>query len=150
MSDSKKIICNGCKVKINLQDATQCKFCISESEVKVSKSKTKKTKPLLYCQICINSCYHCNESGCNKCIDCVCGDCCVDMCPNCSGNGEPWCGCYGSCSKCRNDVNRGKHGRPCRSCRCWYCDNCRGVKNYCKECGLDENENESESESEVK
>lgn len=137
MSKFKEIKCNKCEVNINKKDAVECEFCnekiINNSES--NRKKSKKVKSNLYCSKCIINCYNCKESGCKKCIGCVCCDCGVRMCPNCSGSGEPNCGCYGRCSSCRTDVNRGQHGWPCTSCRCWYCDGCRNIDNYCLECG---------------
>ena len=81
-------------------------------------------------------CYSCNVSGCNNCIDTACCDCSVIMCKNCSGNGEPTCGCYGKCSSCQTDVNRGSDGWPCNKCKKWYCESCKHTSK-CKECKVD-------------
>ena len=87
-------------------------------------------------------CYNCNISGCNQCIKTVCCDCCERMCSNCSGTGEPNCGCYGKCSRCGTDVNRGSDGWPCNKCKKWYCHDCR-CSSKCKECRIDDSDEDN-------
>ena len=82
-------------------------------------------------------CYGCKVTGCNKCIETACWDCSVIMCKSCSGNGEPKCGCYGKCSSCNTDINRGSDGWPCNKCKKWYYEGCRH-NSKCKECKVDE------------
>ena len=81
-------------------------------------------------------CYECKVTGCNNCIETACCDCSVIMCKSCGGNGEPNCGCYGKCSSCNTDVNRGTNGWPCNKCKKWYCEGCRH-NSKCKECKVD-------------
>ena len=87
-------------------------------------------------------CYSCNVSGCNKCIETACCDCSVIMCKNCGGSGEPNCGCYGSCSSCGTDVNRGSDGWPCHKCKKWYCSVCRHTSK-CKECKVEDSDEDN-------
>ncbi len=131
MSKSKRIKCNKCEVIINSKDANECDFCIS---------KSNKNKPLFYCSKCVISCYCCKDLVCVECIECACCDCCVKTCPDCSGDGEANCGCFGNCSKCQADINRGANGWPCSTCFNWYCDDCRVVDNNCKDCSSSNNE----------
>ncbi len=102
------------------------------------------------CEICdrvINKkktfdCYHCRSSVCDKCIvKIVCCDCGVNLCKDCYENksGERICGCFGHCSNCRADVDRGNNGWPCYKCKKWYCNDCKCMAqfnqwNKCKEC----------------
>lgn len=82
----------------------------------------------------IRKCYSCNISGCVKCIQSVCCDCSESMCRSCNG-GDNLCGCYGNCSSCGTNVDRGSNGWPCRGCKKWYCSsNCRNVSSKCKLC----------------
>lgn len=83
------------------------------------------------------NCFSCESKGCNKCIEIVCCDCCVIMCKNCRNNDEINCGCYGQCSSCRTNVDRGNDGWPCYKCKKWYCSNCKN-NSKCKECNPDE------------
>ena len=83
------------------------------------------------------TCYRCKETGCNLCTTTACCDCGVIMCKDCSGSGDPDCGCYGRCTTCGNDVNRGEHGWPCRICKQWLCSSCLNTKK-CKECNPDD------------
>jgi hypothetical protein len=106
----------------------RCKNC---KEIKTEKGNLK--------------CYNCRISGCNKCIQTVCCDCSERMCKNCSGTGEPNCGCYGKCSSCGTDVNRGSNGWPCNKCKKWYCSECRHVSK-CKECKIEDDSDEDETD----
>lgn len=91
------------------------------------------------CELCntpvtqTRTCYACEEVGCTACVKTACCDCSVRMCNNCREDGEPTCGCYGTCNQCGTDVNRGEHGWPCSKCEEWRCDECR-EKSKCKEC----------------
>ena len=78
-------------------------------------------------------CYNCNISGCSKCINIVCSDCSERMCTSCSGNGDNRCACYGNCSYCSKNVDRGNDGWPCYECRKWLCSDCK-YKSKCNEC----------------
>ncbi len=109
---------------------------------------TKPKEQMLYCKRCINTCFVCEMTGCSECVETVCCDCGVSMCNECR-NGDELCGCYGNCSTCGRDVNRGSDGWPCGECEIWYCnDCCRSGENTCKECGPDESEEEEEEEDE--
>ena len=83
------------------------------------------------------TCYACKGTGCNTCTKMVCCDCGVIMCENCSGRGEPNCGCYGRCTTCGDDVNRGENGWPCDTCKQWLCSNCPNKKK-CIECNQED------------
>lgn len=103
---------------------TKCKNCKEVRDDPVNPSRRRSSK----------KCFLCKKSGCDKCIPIVCCDCCVRMCNDCR-DGEENCGCYGTCSRCGGEVNRGEHGWPCTKCKKWYCDDedCR-KGNRCKEC----------------
>jgi len=79
-----------------------------------------------------NKCYSCKSSR-VKLIRDVCCDCNVDLCTDCI-NDERSCGCFGKCTDCKKDVNRGENGWPCDACKKWLCDNCKDNNecNYCK------------------
>lgn len=102
----------------------------SNKNNKCRRCKQVKTNTNVY------ECYECNISGCDKCIQPVCCDCSVRMCNIHKGDGTSLCACYGKCSNCRTDVNRGNNGWPCYECRKWYCDSCRNNCEYnkCSEC----------------
>lgn len=97
---------------------SKCKNCL---EIKKEKGKFK--------------CYGCKISGCNDCIQLVCCDCGEIMCKKCIDDDECKCGCYGNCSLCGNNVDRGNNGWPCNKCKKWYCSNCIS-KSKCKECSI--------------
>ena len=99
---------------------TKCTNC---KEVKTEKGSEK--------------CYSCKVSGCQLCIKVVCCDCGVSMCKDCGGNGDSNCGCYGNCSSCETNINRGENGWPCCKCKKWYCSECRS-NSKCKECRMDD------------
>jgi hypothetical protein len=80
-------------------------------------------------------CYGCNVTGCNKCIETVCCDCSEIMCKHCGGSGDVRCGCYGNCSSCKTDVDRGSDGWPCSKCKKWYCEDCK-KNSKCKLCKI--------------
>ena len=98
----------------------KCKNCL---EVKTAKGTLK--------------CYGCNVSGCDNCVETVCCDCSEIMCRNCRGNDNTPCGCYGHCSSCGTDVNRGSDGWPCNKCKKWYCEKCKH-NSKCKVCRIEE------------
>ena len=81
-------------------------------------------------------CYSCNVYGCNKCIEIVCSDCSERMCKNCNGNEKSQCGCYGKCSLCEINVDRGSNGWPCNKCKKWYCEECKN-NSKCNECNVE-------------
>lgn len=78
-------------------------------------------------------CHNCNLSGCRNCVKLTCCDCGVSMCKDCRDDNNILCGCYGNCSSCDTDVNRGEHGWPCNKCKKWYCNECRN-NSKCKQC----------------
>jgi hypothetical protein len=81
-------------------------------------------------------CFSCEKVGCSKCIITVCCDCGVRMCVLCKDNHNVQCGCYGECTECNNDVNRGDNGWPCTTCAQWLCEDCEPTKwnKSCEEC----------------
>ncbi len=146
--------CNNCKKEINIKNVTECEFCTnklidenSDNSDNSDEDNVNSIPPVLYCYSCSNSCYVCNEKGCIKCIECVCCDCCESMCPNCAYSGEPNCGCYGKCTRCNTDVNRGENGWPCNDCRQWLCSRCSSRNNNCTSCGTCDSNEESDEES---
>lgn len=82
----------------------------------------------------IETCFGCKKSGCEECLNMVCCDCCVYLCEVCKDNNDIWCGCYGNCTSCGDDVDRGGDGWPCSQCKQWLCEKCRGSKK-CMYCG---------------
>lgn len=57
----------------------------------------------------------------------------VRMCGGCRKDDEIECGCYGNCSNCRTEVDRGKDGWPCMKCKKWYCNKCKYISK-CDDC----------------
>lgn len=94
---------------------TKCKLCKKESSKNMS------------CKIC-------KKNGCDNCVKVACCDCDILLCRKCR-NGDALCKCYGSCSSCGTDVNRGANGWPCYECKQWYCDTCI-YKSECNECKI--------------
>lgn len=89
------------------------------------------------CEIkAVKSCFCCNMNGCGNCVKEVCCDCCVNMCKPCINNYYNLCGCYGDCTSCGKQVDRGTNGWPCDNCESWLCDNCfeNNWNKNCKEC----------------
>lgn len=82
------------------------------------------------CETGDSTCFHCKKTGCDKCIRNVCCECCVSMCSKCEGPPDILCGCYGRCTKCGVDVNRGEHGAPCNQCDDWLCGDCGSCSCY--------------------
>lgn len=82
----------------------------------------------------IENCFGCKKSGCEECLNMVCCDCGVYLCEVCKDNDDIWCGCYGNCTSCGDDVDRGGDGWPCSQCKQWLCEKCRGSKK-CMYCG---------------
>lgn len=80
----------------------------------------------------VKKCFGCKKSGCDKCIPVGCCDCSERICGDCEG--ESNCGCYGTCSKCGAEVNRGENGWPCIKCKRWYCDEECSKSSRCKAC----------------
>ena len=79
-------------------------------------------------------CFHCKRSGCTTCMKTVCGDCDVRMCNQCKDDDNVMCGCYGECTSCGKNVDRGEDGWPCSTCKQWLCGKCRPKNKGCKEC----------------
>ncbi len=81
----------------------------------------------------LENCFGCQKSGCEECLNMVCCDCGVYLCEKCEDDDDIWCGCYGSCSSCGEDVDRGGDGWPCSKCEQWLCEKCRPTKKcwYC-------------------
>ena len=79
-----------------------------------------------------SSCFNCGNR--NKSVSVVCCDCGVRMCSKCSYKDDIECGCYGRCTNCNKNINRGENGWPCRKCDDWYCsDLCKKTSN-CNDC----------------
>ncbi len=142
--------CNNCQKEFNILSATECKFCtneLSDNKDNSDEQNCKTIEQMLYCYRCSNSCYVCSLKGCNDCIKCVCCDCSESMCPGCAYSGEPNCGCYGKCSRCNTDVDRGTNGWPCSDCSQWLCSRCQVNNNNCSSCGTYESDNESDNDT---
>jgi len=93
----------------------------------------------------LTTCKFCSAEGCSECVSYICSDCSVECCNDChTADDYTHCDCYGKCSSCGIEVNRGENGWPCCECREWYCDKCRRKTN-CKECKC-VSENDSETE----
>jgi hypothetical protein len=82
------------------------------------------------------SCYSCGSKS--KSVKVVCCDCGVKMCKQCARNAYDddylSCGCYGYCSNCNKNINRGDHNWPCRKCNEWYCSDLCKRKSNCDDC----------------
>jgi hypothetical protein len=163
-TEAETCLCDNCNKKILVKKAISCEICNredddedineeleedEEEEEEDENAVLKKPKEqMLYCKRCIDMCFVCEMNGCSECVETVCCDCGVSMCDECR-NSDELCGCYGNCSTCGRDVNRGSDGWPCGECEIWYCnDCCRSGENTCKECGPDESEEEDEEEDE--
>jgi hypothetical protein len=162
-TEAETCLCDDCNKKILVKKAISCEICnredddedineeLEEDEEDEEDENAVLKKPkeqMLYCKRCIDMCFVCEMNGCSECVETVCCDCGVSMCDECR-NSDELCGCYGNCSTCGRDVNRGSDGWPCGECEIWYCnDCCRSGENTCKECGPDESEEEEEEEEE--
>jgi hypothetical protein len=134
--------CESCEKNIQLSKAITCKWCDSDYDSDDDDDddvNPNKKPPHLFCKNCTRRCFVCDVRGCTDCVDTVCCDCSERMCRKCR-NGDELCGCYGHCSSCGTDVNRGSEGWPCNDCSRWYCDGCRQGDNPCPECGPREEE----------
>ena len=107
------------------------------------------------CEDCKNSeykpleCDNCKTQGCNTCIETVCCDCCVTFCNTCKEDYDTRCGCYGSCSSCNKDVDRGEDGWPCYKCGDWLCVSCKKNEDNtygCDKCKYKEYDEEDEED----
>lgn len=78
-------------------------------------------------------CEYCSIKGCNNCVKTVCCDCGSIMCKKCVNDDEIQCGCYGKCTDCGANVNRGDDGWGCSTCDKWLCRSCR-YNTTCDEC----------------
>jgi hypothetical protein len=56
------------------------------------------------------------------------------MCSKCSYKDDIECGCYGRCTNCNKNINRGENGWPCRKCDDWYCSDLCKKTSRCKDC----------------
>ena len=140
--------CESCDEKIQLADAIICKLCDNiDDDSDDDEPSDKKESQHLFCKKCTRRCFVCNVRGCTDCIEVVCCDCGERMCSDCR-NGDDLCGCYGHCSSCGTEVNRGSEGWPCNDCDKWYCDGCRRGDNPCPECGPGEDSEEEEEDEE--
>ena len=136
--------CESCDKKIQLADAIICKLCDEDYDSEDSEDDNehivlsdKKESQHLFCKKCTRRCFVCNVRGCTDCVEVVCCDCGERMCSDCR-NGDDLCGCYGHCSSCGTEVNRGADGWPCGECDQWLCSGCCRCDNSCPECGTGE------------
>ncbi len=109
----------------------------SEDEEILVKKITKKQKE--------KKCMKCKEF--DKTVECICSDCSVEWCKRCCDENE-FCECYGECSGCGHDVNRGENGWPCSTCKKWLCENCN-QKYGCKECKWENDSEQNKEQSNV-
>ena len=100
------------------------------------------------------SCYSCGSKS--KKVSVVCCDCGVKMCKQCARNAcdDDYnnCGCYGNCSNCNKNINRGDHDWPCSECDEWYCSySCRKTSK-CDDCldSIDKDTYIAELEAKIK
>lgn len=143
--------CESCDKKIQLADAIICKLCDnidddddSDDDNEHVIPSDKKESQHLFCKKCTRRCFVCNVRGCTDCVEVVCCDCGERMCSDCR-NGDDLCGCYGHCSSCGTEVNRGADGWPCGECDQWLCSGCGRYGNSCPECGTgEESDNDDE------
>jgi hypothetical protein len=98
------------------------------------------SNPLIHCKLCkthvdkrLGQCDSCSIKGCVHCIKTVCCDCGAYMCNKCRKDDEILCGCYGKCTDCEMNVNRGDDGWGCSTCNKWLCRSCR-YNTVCDEC----------------
>ena len=131
--------CESCDKQIQLADAIICKLCDEDydSEDSEDEPSDKKESQHLFCKKCTRRCFVCNVRGCTNCVEVVCCDCGERMCSDCRNN-DDLCGCYGHCSSCGTEVNRGADGWPCGECDQWLCSGCCRCDNSCPECGTGE------------
>lgn len=78
------------------------------------------------------SCFNCDNR--NKSVSVVCCDCGVRMCSKCSYKDDIECGCYGHCTNCNKNINRGENGWQCRKCDDWYCNDLCKKTSSCNDC----------------
>lgn len=146
--------CKSCKKTVKMANIIICKMCDKDydsddyDEDEDEDDDVKDVAPPaehLFCKKCTRRCFVCEIRGCMDCVSTVCCDCSERMCRKCR-NGDELCGCYGNCSSCGTDVNRGSDGWPCGECDKWLCSGCcRCSDNKCPECGPGE---ESEDDDE--
>ena len=128
--------CESCDKKIILADAIICKLCDKNYDSDDDDEPSDKPQHL-FCKKCTRRCFVCNVRGCTNCVEVVCCDCGERMCSDCR-DGDDLCGCYGNCSSCGTEVNRGSDGWPCGECDQWLCSWCCRCDNSCPECGTGE------------
>lgn len=137
--------CESCDKKIILADAIICKLCDKNYDSDDSDDKPSDKSQHLFCKKCTRRCFVCNVRGCTDCVEVVCCDCGERMCSDCRNN-DDLCGCYGHCSSCGTDVNRGADGWPCGECDQWLCSGCGRYGNSCPECGTGEEQDDDDDE----
>lgn len=149
--------CKSCKKTVKMANIIICKMCDKdydsddydedEDEDDEDGESVKDVAPPaehLFCKKCTRRCFVCEIRGCMDCVSTVCCDCSERMCRKCR-NGDELCGCYGNCSSCGTDVNRGSDGWPCGECDKWLCSGCcRCSDNKCPECGPGEESEEDD------
>ncbi len=124
--------CELCDKQIQLADAIICKLCDKDYDSDDDEPSDKSQH--MFCKKCTRRCFVCEVRGCTDCVEVVCCDCGERMCSDCR-NGDDLCGCYGNCSSCGTEVNRGSDGWPCGACDQWLCSGCCRCDNSCPECG---------------
>jgi hypothetical protein len=137
--------CNKCGEEVNLKEygwacsrcnqwlCDDCKTCDCHDESDTESDYSEENE----CEECKKeeyTCHGCQRTGCNECLQDVCCDCCVLMCEQCREDYDVRCGCYGECTDCGVDVDRGENGWPCDECGKWLCHDCK-KNSDCKECG---------------
>ena len=75
----------------------------------------------------------CYKPKCERCssrkqVQTVCCDCSIELCKDCKNDDDILCNCYGECTNCNIEVNRGENGWPCNECKSWLCSNCCEIK----------------------
>ena len=145
--------CKSCKKTVKMANIIICKMCDKDydsddyDEDEDEDDDVKDVAPPaehLFCKKCTRRCFVCEIRGCMDCVSTVCCDCSERMCRKCR-NGDELCGCYGNCSSCGTDVNRGSDGWPCGECDKWLCSGCcRCSDNKCPECGPGEESEEDD------
>lgn len=137
---SKKIIDKIRKHKIDTNNKRLKKYNIVSSDSDLSspesftsdESASEESSEESSSEEILENCYACNYK---KNVEVVCSDCGVKMCNKCSGRPDDNnCACYGNCSKCNQNINRGEYGWACNECDEWYCsDLCRRTSD-CDNC----------------
>ncbi len=121
------------KKKLDIREQQLPPICKVELQIKTRKPKGCSCKKITSKSKNAKECSGCNDYHKNTCFELVCCDCGIHMCKNCQGTDKK-CECYGICTNCSNNVNRGAHGWPCNDCNGWYCSNKCKKTSKCKEC----------------